>query len=109
MYIGDNGAPRKSVEAGSSIVMTCNILNFLDASPMTLFEGAPEGGNERDEFFEENFESFISCMIASDQSVRRLAAGVGRRLFADEAILKSIRTSKKLETQQFKGTFWKLT
>ncbi len=109
IYIGDHTVSRRTAEPSSSISMTCNILDFLHASPLTLFEGAPEDPTEKRRFFEDNFESFISCMIASDGSVRRLAVGVAERLFADETVLKAIRASKRLDSQQFKANFWKLT
>ncbi len=111
IHIGDHTAPRRAAEPSSTISMTCNILNFLHASPMTLFEGAPDDPADRGKFFDDNFESFIYCMIASDGSIRRLAVLVAKRLFAPEAeaVLKPITTSKRLSSQKFKGNFWKLT
>ena len=108
-YIGDQTATRKAVESASSIAMVCNILSFLDASPSTLFHCGPDSPPDREECFDDNFEAFVSCMIAADESVRRLAAGVAKRLFADETVLKSAAASGRLSSPHFKSNFWKLT
>jgi len=76
---------------------------------MTLFEGPPSDRKERDLFFQENLESLISCMVAADESVRRLACGVARRLFSKEQVMKTFRVSKALDSKVFKTKFWKLT
>lgn len=108
-YIEDRGVQRRTVESAPSINMICNILSFLDAAPMTLFEGPPTDRAERDQFFQENLEALISCIIASDESVRRLATGVAKRLFANEQVLSSFRTSKGIRSKAFKTKFWRLT
>lgn len=108
-YIEELSAQRKAVESAPSISMVCNILSFLDASPMTLFEGPPMDRGERDQFYEENLEALISCIIAADESVRRLATGVAKRLFAKEQVLSNLRASKGLGSKAFKTKFWKLT
>ncbi|KAM7222101.1 GTPase-activator protein for ras-like GTPase [Rhypophila decipiens] len=108
-YIEDQSAPRKAVESASSVAMVCNILDFLDASPMTLFEGPPSDRKEREQFYMENLESLICCVVAADESVRRLACGVAKRLFAKEQIMKTIRSFKGLESKVFKIKFWQLT
>ncbi|KAL2170034.1 hypothetical protein VTG60DRAFT_5374 [Thermothelomyces hinnuleus] len=108
-YIEEQSAQRKAVESAPSISMVCNLLNFLDASPMTLFEGPPADRDERDQFYEENLSALISCIVAADESVRRLATGVARRLFAKEGLLHNIRSSKGLSSKAFKTKFWRLT
>jgi neurofibromin 1 len=108
-YIEEQSAQRKAVESAPSISMVCNILSFLDASPMTLFEGPPADRSERDQFYEENLGALISCIIAADESVRRLAAGVAKRLFAKEGVLSTLRASKGLGSKGFKTKFWRLT
>ncbi|KAL2257760.1 hypothetical protein VTK26DRAFT_9213 [Humicola hyalothermophila] len=108
-YIEEQSAQRKAVESASSVNMICNILSFLDASPMTLFEGPPSVRSERDHFYEENLESLISCLIAADESVRRLATSVAKRLFAKEQMMSTLRESKGLSSKAFKTKFWKLT
>jgi neurofibromin 1 len=108
-YIEEQGAQRKAAESASSISMISNILSFLDASPMTLFEGPPMDRGERDVFYRENLEALISCVIAADESVRRLATGVAKRLFAKEQVLSTLRASKGLSSKSFKTRFWQLT
>lgn len=108
-YVEDQSAQRKAVESAPSVSMVCNILSFLDASPMTLFEGPPTDRAERDLFYEENLEALISCIVAADESVRRLAAGVAKRLFAREQLLATLRLSKGLGSKAFKTQFWRLT
>ncbi|KAL2018057.1 hypothetical protein VTK56DRAFT_1323 [Thermocarpiscus australiensis] len=108
-YIEEQSAQRKAAESAPSISMVCNILNFLDASPMTLFEGPPNDPSERDIFYEENLEALASCIIAADESVRRLARGVAKQLFAKEQWLSMLRSSKGLNSKDFKTRFWQLT
>ncbi len=111
-YVEDQSAQRKAVESPSSVNMVSNILNFLDASPMTLFEGPPGDKEERDKrdiFFQENLEALISCVVAADQSVRRLATGVARRLFTKEEVLQTLRALKGLRSLEFRTSFWRLT
>ncbi|KAH6847998.1 hypothetical protein B0I37DRAFT_155670 [Chaetomium sp. MPI-CAGE-AT-0009] len=108
-YIEDHSAQRNAVESPPSISMVCNILGFLDASPMTLFEGPPADEDERDQFYEENLGALISCIIAADESVRRLATGVAKRLFAKERVLANLRSSKGLGSKALKTKFWRLT
>jgi len=108
-YVEDQTAQRKAVESPSSINLVCNILSFLDASPMTLFQGPPEDDAQREIFYQENFQSLISCMVASDESVRRLATCVARRLFAREKVLVMLRAYKGLKSREVRTTFWRLT
>lgn len=108
-YAGEpNNPQRKVVESRPVIDMICNILNFLHASPMTLFEGPPDDEDERDRFYLENFNSIVSCVVAADESVRQLATGVAQKLFADEVVLKKLRASKRLDSPTFKSNFWRL-
>lgn len=100
---------RKVLESPSSINMICNILSFLDASPMTLFEGPPSEITERDRFYLKNFSSIVSCVVAPNESVRRLAAGVARRLFQEEVVLKKLRETQGLESPNFKSSFWRFS
>ncbi|KAK0651326.1 hypothetical protein B0T16DRAFT_403638 [Cercophora newfieldiana] len=108
-YVEDQSAQRKAVESASSSRIICNILSFLDASPMTLFQGPPESEAEREMFYQENLNSLISCMVAADGSVRRLATGVARRLFAKEKVLASLRAYKGIKSREFRISFWRLT
>ncbi|KAJ4307090.1 Ras GTPase activating protein ira2 [Collariella sp. IMI 366227] len=108
-YIDDQSAQRKAAESPPSVSMVCNILSFLDASPLTLFEGPPVDRGERGHFYEEHLEALISCIIAADESVRRLATSVLKRLFSKEQVLATLRASKALATREFKTKFWQLT
>ena len=76
---------------------------------MTLFEGPPSDRSGREEFYEDNFEALVCCMIASNESVRRLATSVAKKLFAKENVLSSLRNSKTLGAHGFKTKFWKIT
>lgn len=108
-YVDEQITQRQQIESASMVDMICNILNFLDASPMTLFEGPPYDLNERDRFYQENLEALISCVVAPDESVRRLGTKVAKRLYANDVVLQSLRTSKRLEQPAFKLGFWRLT
>ncbi|KAK4662632.1 Ras GTPase activating protein ira2 [Podospora pseudopauciseta] len=108
-YIEDQVGQRKVLESGGMVSMVSNVLNFLDASPMTLFEGPPTEKSERDHFYEENLEALISCIIASDEGIRRLATGVAKRLFGDEKFMMTVRASKGISSTGFKTNFWRLT
>ncbi|KAK0635111.1 hypothetical protein B0T17DRAFT_515391 [Bombardia bombarda] len=108
-YIEDQEPQRRAVESPSSISMVVNILEFLDASPLTLFEGPPTDRTEREQFYQKNLEALISCVVAADESVRKLAGGVAKRLFAKDKVLETLRASKGLESEEFKLKFWQLT
>ncbi len=108
-YIGEQGAQRRAAESAPTVNMVCNILSFLDASPATLFEGPPKDRGERDHFFDENLEALISCIVASDESIRKLATGVAKRMFSNPQMLASLRSSKGLGSKAFKTKFWTLT
>lgn len=106
-FIGDQ-TPRKPPENPSSVTMISNILKFLDASPMTLFEGPPSEPSDRDCFYQENLEAIISCVLAPNETVRKLAAAVATRLLTNEPVLSMLRTSKAFGSQSLKPTFWRL-
>ena len=108
-YIEDQPGQRKAVESAPSVNIICNILSFLDASPMTLFQGPPDSEAEREVFYQENLDSLISCIVAADGSVRRLATGVARRLFANDKVLVTLRAYKGLKSREFRVKFWRLT
>ena len=104
-FVNDQ-SPRKANETPASVSMICNILNFLDASPMTLFEGPPKDPVDRDTFFLENFESIVACVLAPNESIRRLAVAVAKRLLADEVVLLALKGSKAFDSQELKFRFW---
>lgn len=108
-YVEEQSAQRKAVESPTSVNIVCNIMSFLDASPMTLFQGPPASEAEREIFFQENLKSLISCMVAADESIRRLATGVARRLFAKDKVLERLRGHKTLKRIDTRADFWRLT
>lgn len=75
---------------------------------MTLFEGPPGEDADRSRFYLENFSSVVSCVVAADESIRRLAAGVARRLFREETLLQTLRDFQGLDSPGFKSNFWRL-
>ena len=108
-YVEEQPSQRKQVESASSINMMCNILTFLDASPLTLFEGPPLDRYDRERFFQENLEALISGVVAADESVRRLATGVMKRLFASEKAVATLRAFETPAPRAFRARFWRLT
>lgn len=106
VYGGDDYKP--TIEP-TAITTLSNILTFLDASPMTLFEGPPEDYAERERFYEDTFESFIPCLVVNNEAIRRLAVPVAKRILADDNVLQLLRSSKKIDSPAFKIKFWKLT
>jgi neurofibromin 1 len=108
-FLGEpSSSQRKVVENPSAIGMICNVLNFLQASPMTLFEGPPDDEGERDRFYMDNFTSLVSCVVSANETVRRLATEVAKRLFAEEILLEELRASRSLNSLDFKTRFWRL-
>lgn len=110
MYIGDRHSQRKTSETSSSTTsVICNILNFLDASPKTLFEAAPSESPDAEQFYEEIFEAFVSCLVTANDTVRALASGLARKLLAPNGVLSALRKSKRLDSHSFGIKFWRLT
>jgi neurofibromin 1 len=108
-FLGEpNSSQRKVVENPSAIEMICNVLKFLQASPMTLFEGPPDDEGERDRFYMDNFTSLVSCVVSANETVRRLATEVAKRLFAEEILLEELRASRNLNSPGLKSRFWRL-
>lgn len=106
-FVGSQ-SPRKAPETTSSVTMISNILRFLDASPMTLFEGPPSEPSDRDRFYQENFESIIYCVLAPNETVRRLGAAVAKRVLTNEPVLSMLRTSNAFDSQDLNPRFWRL-
>jgi len=76
---------------------------------MTLFEGPPSDRQARDHFYYENIASVISCVVAPDQSIRKLAGGVAKRLFKQDKVIDILRSSRDVKSPKFKTEFWRLT
>lgn len=110
MYIGDRHSQRKASETNSTTTrMICNILSFLDASPTTLFEGSPADSADAEQFYEEIFEAFVSCLVTANDSVRALASSLAKKLLSRNGILSSLRKTKRLDSHSFGTKFWRLT
>lgn len=109
-YEGSPEAQRKAVDTlASRFRLICNILKFLNASPKSLFDGAPADPEKLSQFYEENFEACISCMMVVDEDIRDLARRLCERLVADPNILASLRKSVAMNGSGFLIKFWKLT
>ncbi|KAI0182148.1 GTPase [Hypoxylon sp. FL1284] len=110
MYMGDRHSQRKTSETSPSTTsVICNILNFLDASPKTLFEAAPAESPDAEQFYEEIFEAFVSCLVTANETIRALASGLARKLLAPNGVLSALRKSKRLDSHSFGIKFWRLT
>lgn len=106
--VGDHGSSRKALELVDNNSMLHHIISFLCVCPIDVFVSIPER-KEKNEFFEESFESFLPCLVTSNEEVRRLAAKVTVRGFGSDTIMDSLRVSKRICSLAFKQKFWKLT
>ena len=98
----------KPLEVTSSTDVIYSILVFLDASPLTLFMGAPSNGAEWSRFFEDIFSSFMAYLITDDKRIRYLTNTVARKIMTDTS-LSLWRKSQNVGSQTFKLDFWKST
>ncbi|RDW66243.1 hypothetical protein BP6252_09878 [Coleophoma cylindrospora] len=72
----------KPLESVPSTDLIYNILLFLDASPLTLFEGAPTEDADWDQFFDELCQTFTKYLMTEDEQVRDITSSVVRRLMS---------------------------
>jgi neurofibromin 1 len=98
----------KPLEITTSSYMISSILVFLDASPLTLFIGAPDSGAEWITFFEDVVASCMTYLVTDNESIRYLANTVARKIMTDGAVA-LWRKSQILGTGTFKYNFWKST
>jgi neurofibromin 1 len=106
--VGDHGSSRKALELVDNNSMLHHIISFLCVCPVEVFVAIPEH-KERNEYFEESFESFLPCLVTANEEVRRLAAKVVVRVFGNTFIMESLCASKRIRSLAFKQKFWKLT
>ncbi|KKY30300.1 putative ras gtpase activator [Diaporthe ampelina] len=106
--VGDHGSSRKALELVDNNSMLHHIISFLCVCPIDVFVKVPEH-RKKNEFYEESFESFLPCLVTSNEQVRRLAAQVTVRVFGSTVIMESLRASERICSLAFKQKFWKLT
>ncbi|KAL2069744.1 hypothetical protein VTL71DRAFT_14423 [Oculimacula yallundae] len=98
----------KPLEVASSSNLIYTILLFLDASSLTLFNGAPNFGPEWLLFFEETFATFSTYLATDDERIRSLANTVARKIMT-EGTAAFWRKSKNGGSKSFTQNFWKTT
>jgi neurofibromin 1 len=98
----------KPLEANSSMDMIHSILLFLDASPLTVFVGAPNNGVDWSHFFEDIFSSFMAYLVTDDERIRHLTSTVASRIMTEGSIT-FWRATQSFDSISFKRNFWKST
>jgi neurofibromin 1 len=88
--------------------MVYSILLFLDASPLTIFVGAPENGAEWSSFYKDIFRSFMGYLVADNERTRYLANTVARKIMTEGSV-SLWRKSQSLGSDTFTYNFWKST
>lgn len=86
-----------------------NILVFLDASPLSLFIGAPHGGPEWQTFFDDIFVPTMRHLVSEDERVRTLTNAVARRVLNDGSLSFWSRSQSRGEAHMFTNNFWRST
>jgi len=98
----------KPLDVSNSTDLVYAILVFLDASPLTLFNGSTVHGPEWLAFFEDIFSAFATYLVTDDQRTRHLMNTVARKIMTDGT--RSLwRKSKAMGPRNFKYNFWKTT
>ncbi|KAG4440411.1 hypothetical protein IFR05_004104 [Cadophora sp. M221] len=98
----------KPLENANSSELLYTILLFLDASSLTLFNGAPNFGPEWLVFFEETFATFSTYLATDDERIRSLANTVARKIMS-EGTVSFWRKTRSVGSKPFKYNFWKTT
>jgi hypothetical protein len=88
---------QKAPDADSPAFMLYNVLEFLDASPASLFILDSDDPDEASALL----ESFLSCVISPDEAVQKLACRVARSLFEEGPRPGMLRVHRSLRTE-----FW---
>jgi neurofibromin 1 len=92
----------------SSTDMIYSILAFLDASPLTLFNGAPNDSDDFILFYEDIFASFTTYLITDDDRIRFLTNAVARKIMT-ECSGPLLQKGHSLGPRASKYNFWKST
>ncbi|KAI1293389.1 GTPase [Xylaria venustula] len=112
LYLGVRRTRRKPSTADARTangIVICNILKFLNASPLSLFESALPDAKNSDSFYEEIYESFVSCLVTANDTVRTLSRPLAQSILPTNGLLASVRQATPLDSDSFKLKFWKLT
>lgn len=88
--------------------MVFSILLFLDASPLTIFIGAPANGAEWTNFYEDTFRSFMGYLVTDNERIRYLTNTVARKIMTEGSVT-LWRKSQSLGSETFTYNFWKST
>ena len=88
--------------------MILSILQFLDASPLTVFVGAPNDVDDWSFFFEDVFSAFLVYLVTDEERIRRLTTAVANRIMTEGSIT-IWRASQSFGAEAFKRNFWKST
>lgn len=99
------------LHAASSSDMIYHILIFLDASPLTLFLGAPRAPREMVLFLESSFTWFTSYLVSDNDVTVRMTSNVARKLMIQgtEGHFHSQAQGAALDFPILKYHFWKST
>ncbi len=84
------------------------ILAFLDASPLTLFTGAPNDSDDFIIFYEDIFASFTTYLTTDNDRIRSLANAVARKIMT-ECSSPLCQKGQILGPRPSKYNFWKST
>lgn len=99
---------RKASEASiANATLLRNILSFLEPSPESLWENPPSENTE--EFYEDIFSGLVSCMVSPDEQTRTLAGKVAKNLFSQDGVLARLRKTKRLDSEDIRLDFWRMT
>lgn len=88
--------------------MIYSILAFLDASPLTLFTGAPNDSDDFIIFYEDIFASFTTYLTTDDDRIRSLTNVVARKIMT-ECSSPLWQKGQSLGPRPSKYNFWKST
>ena len=96
------------VEVPASPEMIHSILLFLDASPLTIFVGAPDNSAEWTQFFQDVFKSFMGYLVTDDERIRYLTNTVARKIMTKGSV-SLWRKRQSVVSASFTHNFWKST
>jgi len=83
---GYNGGSNKPVKFQASIELIYSILVFLDASPLALFSSKHHDTVDWAQILEDIFLAFMTFLISDEESIRRLAGTVCRKVLLEGSV-----------------------